>query len=270
MSNILLFNGLAYSLTGIFAGLMAGLLGIGGGIIVVPALLFLFEQNPLITNELAPHLAVGSSLAVMVFSSLAAIWAHHQRANVSWPLFNHVWPGLATGVMLAAAIARILPAYWLKALLGIFLVGAAIRMRSGLPSRTQGSFPAAWINHSFSLFTGFISGLLGIGGGLIIVPYLAYCGVDIKKIAGISALCTLTVGAIGCIAFTIAGYTDTQLPSGACGYVYWPAVLPIAVSSILFAPAGVSLNYRLPVKQLNYIFIFMLIVTAVHLLWDFF
>ncbi|MCE3043495.1 sulfite exporter TauE/SafE family protein [Legionella sp. 16cNR16C] len=269
MTGGLFLNALSYCLTGLFAGLMAGLLGIGGGIIVVPALFFLFEQNPAISNDLAPHLAVGSSLAVMIFSSLAAIRAHHQRANVSWSVFNHIWPGLVSGVILAAVIARILPADWLKAFLGVFLLGAAIRMRTGLPSRPEGSFPAAWINHSFSFFTGLISGLLGIGGGLMIVPYLAYCGVNIKKIAGISALCTLAVGAIGCLAFTISGLTDRELPYGAYGYVYWPAVIPIAISSILFAPVGVSLNYRLPVRRLNIIFIIMLVVTAVNLLWDF-
>lgn len=258
---------LVYSVAGVFAGLISGIMGIGGGIIVVPALLFIFQYNPAFPPELLMHMAAGSSLAIMLFTSQASIRAHHKLASIQWSLFNNLWPGIILGALSGAFLANQLPTHLLKIFFGLFLLFVVYKMLRSINFTKPHSTPARWINALVSYVIGLKSGLLGVGGGTLIIPYLNYCGVAMKTIAPISALCTLTVAIIGTMVFIFTGWSEPGLPAYSTGYIYWPAVLPVALFSSLFAPLGAKLTYVLPVKQLTYGFVTLLFFTALGLLF---
>lgn len=261
----LVLHGSIYAFIGIFAGLMAGTLGIGGGIIVVPGLVLLFQLNQVIPEALLMQVAAGTSLATMIFTSVAALRAHHDMGTILWPVFNKLWPGIVLGVIVGALLAQVIPTHWLKLILAVFLLFVAFKMLMDNHAHRKVRFPPDWINRLISFLIGSKSGLLGIGGGSLIVPYLSYCGVDLRKIPPVSNLCTFIVGVLGALSFMLTGYKEMMAIPYATGYIYWPAVLLIAIPSSLIAPFGAKLNYILPVKQLKYAFIVILLLTALKM-----
>lgn len=262
----LIFHGTIYAMAGAFAGLMSGVLGIGGGIVVVPALLYIFQHNSAIPLESSMHLAAGTSLAVMMFTSQSSIRSHLRLGEVLWPVYNRLWPGVVVGVIVGAILSSWISTDWLKILFGLFLLFVAAKMGFGKNNTAGQTFPRAWINALVSFVIGFKSGLLGVGGGTLIIPYLTYSGVEPRKIAAVSALCTMTVAVLGTLIFILTGLKITGLPEYSTGFVYWPAVVWVAIPSMLFAPVGAKLNYVLPIKQLRYGFIVVLLFTAINLL----
>jgi hypothetical protein len=167
---------------------------------------------------------------------------------------------------LGVLLAYQLPTYWLKVLLAIFLflIAAEMMFNPNLPHRKD--FPPQWVNRLVGMLIGFKSGLLGIGGGALVIPYLSYCGVERRQTAGVSAMCTLTVALIGTLAVIITGSTESDLPAWATGYVYWPAVFWVAIPSMIFAPIGAHLTYKLPVNHLQHAFIVVLLIAAIDLI----
>ncbi|KTC64834.1 permease [Legionella adelaidensis] len=263
----LLEHGSMYALTGAFAGFMAGILGIGGGMIVVPALVYIFHQTHVIPNFAEMHVAAGSSLAIMIFTAQASVRAHQRQGEVLWGIYHQVWPGIIVGTIAGAIVADLLPTHWLKILFGIFLLIIGFKMLVNIHVTHPQRFPGTWINRLISFLIGLKSGLLGIGGGALILPYLTYCGVDPKKIPAVSALCTLTVAMIGTITFAITGSDEMGLPAYCTGYIYWPAVIWVAIPSVLFAPIGAQLTYSLPVKQLKYGFTAILFIAGLDMMF---
>lgn len=261
------FHGAIYAFIGIFAGLMAGILGVGGGIIVVPGLVFVFQQTHLIPESILMHVAAGTSLAVMIFTSQAALIAHYRLGEILWSVFNKLWPGIVLGALAGGVIAEFIPTYWLKTLFAIFLFFVAVKMLADGHVERVEQFPKAWINRLISFLIGFKSGLLGVGGGVLIIPYLTYCGVAVRKIAAVSNLCTFSVGLVGALTFMVTGQSEMAAIPNSTGYVYWPAVLWVAIPSSIIAPLGAKLNYLLPVKQLKYGFIVILLLTAIKMLF---
>lgn len=260
-------NFLLYILTGCFAGLMSGALGVGGGIVVVPALLMIFHHIGLVSDAISMHMAAGTSLAILMFTSQASIRAHRKLDDILWPVYHRLLPGLVLGTFLGALLADRIPSDWLKLFFGVFLL--LIVANTWLDRKvTHGrQFPSRLINHLVSFLMGLLSGLLGIGGGLLIVPYLTHCGVDIRKIVAISVSCTMTVSVIGTVAFILSGYHQPELPAWSSGYVYWPAVLCVGIPGSLAAPFGARLAYIVPVKYLRAVFIILLLVTAIKMLF---
>jgi uncharacterized membrane protein YfcA len=259
-------HGTIYAMTGAFAGLLAGALGIGGGMIVVPALLYIFHNTQIIPAEIEMHVAAGSSLAIMIFTSQASVRAHYQQGEILWPLYHRLWPGIIIGVIAGAIIADVLSTQWLKIIFGIFLLIVGLYMLLNFQITKAQRTPKSWVNAIVSCLIGFKSGLLGIGGGALIIPYLTYCGVEVRKIPSLSSLCTLTVAIVGTIACSITGSNEPGLPQFCTGYVYWPAVIWVAIPSVLFAPVGAHITYALPVQQLKYGFTVILLMTGVDLL----
>lgn len=263
----LLLNGSIYVLIGVFAGLMAGILGIGGGIIVVPGLVFIFQLNHLIPQNIVMHVAAGTSLAVMIFTSIAALQAHYRLGEILWGTFNKLWPGIALGTISGAVLAEFIATEWLKLIFAVFLLSVAVKMLMDFKVTHVERFPNNGINRLVSYVIGLKSGLLGVGGGVLIIPYLTYCGVDTRKIAAVSNLCTLTVAIVGTITFVVTGLSDTAAIHNTLGYIYWPAVILVAIPSAIIAPLGAKLNYMLPVQHLKYGFIVILILTALKMLF---
>lgn len=263
----LLLNGTVFVLIGSFAGLMAGILGIGGGVVVVPGLLFVFQFSHFIPPELSMHVAAGSSLAAMIVTSQASIRAHLKLGHVLWDIFHTLWPGILLGTIIGALIANSVPTHWLKIIFALFIFLVALKMLIdvNLPHATRA--PPLWVNRLVSFVIGLKSGLLGVGGGILIVPYLTYCGIDARKITAVSNLCTFTVGLVGTLVFMMTGRAEMGSIPYSTGFVYWPAVVAVGIPSSLVAPFGARLSYRLPVKQLKYAFILILLITAINLLF---
>lgn len=254
-----------YLLAGSLTGLLSGVLGIGGGIIVVPSLLFIFELNSAIPPELTMHLAAGSSLAVMLFTSFASARAHHQIEPILWSVYHRLWPGVVIGTVIGAWLASKLSTVVLKYIFAVFLMFVAFKMVRSARVERDGRFPSTWMNRLVSFIIGLKSGLLGVGGGVLIIPYLTYCGVDSRRIAPVSSLCTMTVAWIGTAMFMLMNHA-LEGPPYTTGYVYWPAVLGVALSSVLVAPLGAKLSYVLPIGAIRYAFVVVLLLTIAGLL----
>lgn len=255
-----------YAIIGAFAGTMAGALGIGGGVIVVPGLLFIFKHNPAISPLVSMQVAAGTSLAIMVFTSQASLRAHLKLGGVLWSIFMNLWPGLLCGTILGVMLANLVPTYWLTIFFASFLLLVAVKMLLDAQVTRPSRFPSQPIHYCVTFLIGLSSSLLGVGGGLLVVPYLTYCGVDVRKIAAITNVCTLVVALMGSVMFLLTGLSVMAQTRYATGYVYWPAVLGVAIPSMLFAPIGARLSYVVSPKLLRYGFIVLLFVTAIHLL----
>lgn len=255
-----------YLLVGVAAGFLSGLFGIGGGIIVVPALLYIFKNNQSIPADQLMRFAVGTSLAIMLFTSFVSLHSHRKLHDVLWSVYQRLWFPIAVGVTAGSIAADFIPMYWLTMTFGLFLLFISWKMLSGMGLSGPNHFPSPWINGLVNFIIGLLSGLLGIGGGTLIIPYLTYCGVDPRRITAVTALCSLTIAWIGTLIFIIMGSYESHQTPMTLGYIYWPATLWVSIPSMLFTPIGARLTYALPVKQFRYAFIILLVITAVDLL----
>lgn len=264
--NELVTNGTIYALTGAFAGLASGLFGIGGGIVVVPVLAYIFQQNALVPENMVMQMAAATSLAVMIFTSQSTIRAYMKRGAILWPRFNTMVAGIVLGTILGVILANYVPTKLLRVIFGVFLFMVAVEMIINIKVVRKRKRPARWLHSSVSSLIGFKSGLLGVGGGAVVIPYLSWCGVNARKVAAIAALCTMTVSLIGTATFILTSYKVPDLPPYSLGYVYWPSVLLVAIPSVLFAPVGARISHDLPLKKLKIAFSIVLVFTAIDLI----
>lgn len=261
-------HGVIYAFTGAFAGLMSGILGIGGGVIIVPALAYIFKHKPDFPSELSMHFAAGTSLAIMIVSSQLSLRAHHKKMTILWPVYRRLWPGIMIGTVIGALLADLLPSQILKLLFGLFLLLLCMKMYFDRKVAHVAHTPSPMLNFTVTALSGLASGLLGIGGGVLVIPYLTYCGIQIRQVAALSALCTMTVALVGAAAYIFTGMSESALPRGATGYIFWPAVFWVALPTAFFAPIGVNMTYKLPEKQLRTGFIVFLLIVALDMLLD--
>lgn len=259
-------HGTAFALIGAFTGFMSGILGIGGGMIVVPALAYMFHYSDKIPPDYQMHVAAGCSLAIMIFTAMSTIRAHQKKGELLWSLYHLLWPGIILGTIIGALLADLLPTEVLKIIFGGFLIIISIKMLSDVHVEHLERMPGKKVTAAISSFIGMLSGMLGVGGGTLIIPFLNMCGVETRKIPGISALCTLTVAMVGSVLFMITGANASGMPSFSTGYIYWPAVLWVAIPSVLFAPVGAHMTYAVPVKQLKYGMVAILMIAGIDML----
>lgn len=256
-----------YLLVGVAAGILAGLLGVGGGIIVVPALTLLFS-NGLFSSDLVMHMAVGTSLAIMIFTAISSGYAYHRRGLVIWPLFLKFTPGLLLGTITGAIIAKHLSGRDLTIAFALFLIIIAIRMFFSKTVKAESQLPNLFILTAVSFCVGILSGFFGVGGGIVMVPFFSYCNVPIHKATGTSSACGFPLAIVGTLLLIITGWTmviANHPPVGTTGFVYWPAAILIAITSILFAPVGTRLAVWLPGLLLKRVFAIVLVLTAIEL-----
>lgn len=256
----------AFLLSGAFAGMMSGLLGIGGGIVVVPALFWIFERSALVPADILMHMSAGTSLTAMLFTALSSVFAHARRGNIRMDIYRRLAPGIAIGTVCGAIFADTLPTRGLEILFGLFLLFIAAHMLWHVRTEHAPHTPSRLQNLCVSLLIGLKSGLLGIGGGALIVPYLSWCGVSMRALVPVSALCTFTVAMIGSLSFMLTGRLEPLIPPLATGYVYWPAVFSVGFASALFAPLGAHWAWRVPERPLRVGFVVLLILTALGML----
>ncbi len=256
---------LAFATVGTVAGLLAGLLGIGGGAVIVPALILLFGQLGF-NDAWIPHQAVATSLTTVIASGAASAWSHHRRGAVRWELFVRLVPWLLIGAWFGAFVAGWLPALWLKRLFAVFLLYNALRMLFSSAAKSARPLPSTRIIGAFATAFGALSALLGIGGGILIVPFLTRHGITMQRAVATSSACGVPLALAGSIGFMVAGWGRSGLPAHSIGFVYWPAALAIMAASMPMATLGAQLAHRLPTRMLKRIFGLLLFVVGLRLL----
>lgn len=264
MSLLLLY--LAYVVIGSIAGILGGLLGIGGGIITVPCFLYLFHLLGYPQGDIM-HMAVATSLAAMVFSTSAATWAHNRKKNVLWGVFFKMVPGLSIGSVLGAIIAIWLSGVLLEVFFGIFLCLLACRFYSQKPvEHEHHKLPSITILSFFAACIGALSNLLGIGGGSLTVPLLSTYKVSDKKAIGTAAATTLFTTLLGTAAYLLLSWHLTPIP-GNMGLINTLAFLIVGLTAFVVAPLGVKLTHQLPSLKIRKIFAIVLALTGVSLIF---
>lgn len=256
-----------YIAVGIISGFLSGLLGIGGGTITVPALLFIFNSYQDVPSSLSMVIAAGTSLAIMAFTSHSAIRAHARASEIQWPLFFDLLPGLFLGTIAGVFSAHLLASHYLKIFLGVFLILMGLKILLTRSQQPISKRPNKILNFFLSFFIGFIPGLLGIGAGLLIITYLTYCGIEIHRIVAISAISTFLVALIGTFFFMLLGFGTPGLPLYSTGYVYWPAVILISIPSVASAGYGARLSYRIQPGPLRMVFAMVLLLVGFNLVY---
>lgn len=262
---LLLQGPLGYLLLGVAAGVAAGLLGVGGGLIIVPVLIWIFRGKGF-DDALVVHLAVGTSLATIVATSISSIIAHHRRGAVRWRLVAQLSPGLLIGAWLGAVIAGMLPTIALQRIYACFVIFVGIRMLLKAHAEGRWELPG-WPGMGMAGgLIGAVSAIVGIGGGTMTVPFLNGCRLDMRQAVATSSACGLPIALAGALGFVIFGWDLNNLPSASLGYVYWPAALGILITSILFAPLGARLAHQVPVVGLKRAFALLLLVVGAKML----
>ncbi len=256
---------IAYLLLGGVAGVLAGLLGVGGGLIIVPGLLWVFRGDGF-DEAVVAHLAVGTSLATIVATSLSSVRAHHGRGAVLWPVVGRLAAGIVGGALLGAAIADRLATDWLQGVVGVFALTVAVQMLTGARAEAHRGLPGAWGMAGAGTVIGAVSGVVGIGGGSLTVPFLTWCSVDIRRAVATSAACGFPIAVAGAVGFAVTGWGLPALPRGSTGFVYWPAFAGVALASVLTAPLGARLAHTLPVGTLKRVFAAVLALVGLKLL----
>lgn len=257
---------------GVIAGLLAGVLGLGGGLIIVPPLIYLFHGMG-IDESLVTQMAVGTSLCTIIVTSTNSVRTHHRAGFVRWPLTWRLGVGIVVGALLGAVIADRLPGQSLARLFGLFAVLMAVQMMFGGRRRAANLTEAERLPGNAGLalaggVIGTISSLFGIGGGSLTVPFLSWCRLPMQNAVAISAACGLPIAVAGSVGFVVTGWGLAGLPAGALGYVYLPAALAIVITSFPMARVGAGLSHRLPSATLKRIFSLVLVVIGLELIFN--
>lgn len=250
-----------FLLIGLLAGYLAGFLGIGGGFVVVPALTWLLLKDPAMA-PFAIHMAVATSLATMLLTSLSSIAAHHRKKAIRWQLVRDLAPGLIVGAVLGAFLADYLEAEILVRIVGVFAVLAGLQLVLARKPRGEKPLPGQPGVSLAGMVIGGVSSLIGIGGGALTGPWQMWHGIRAQNAVATSAACGYPIAAAGTFAFIFLG-AGAELPEGALGYIHLPAFAGIAVASAVAAPLGAATVHRLPPALVKRLFgIFLLLVGA--------
>lgn len=256
---------LLYLVLGAFAGVMAGLLGVGGGLIIVPALVWIFRGQGM-NDAIIMHLAIGTSLATIVVTSISSVRAHHRRGAVLWPVFWQLTPGIVVGAWLGAAVADALSSLALQKVFALFVLAMSAQMGFGAKPAPHRNLPETIGMIAVGGIIGTVSAIVGIGGGSLTVPFLTWCNVSIRQAVATSAACGLPIALAGSIGFVITGLNTANLPAWSLGYVYGPALVGIALVSMLSAPLGARLAHTLPTEMLKKVFAVFLALIGIKML----
>ncbi len=249
---------ITYLLVGSFAGFQAGLLGVGGGLIIVPVLIFSFALHN-IEGDIATHMAVATSLATIAVTSISSVHAHNKLGNVNWSIFKILTPGILLGVWFGVNTALSLSAATLQICLGVFAITVATKMAFGFDSSSNKGLPGPAGMVGAGVVIGWVSAIFGIGGGNVNIPFMRWRGIDMKIAVATSAACGLPIALMGALTNAMKGLQHENLPEYSLGYVYLPAFIGIIATSAIFAKFGAKTASKLSPSILQSIFIFLLV-----------
>jgi uncharacterized membrane protein YfcA len=252
-------------MVGAIAGLMAGLLGIGGGLIIVPAMIYMFQHLLGMSIENAMPIAVATSLSTVIFTGLSSARTHYTLGNLDRDIFKYSAVGIAIGAVLGAQFASSISGVVLQRIFAGLVILIALQMVFNR-HRTSQYATRPSILAAIGLSSGFVSALMGIGGGALIVPALIWFRVNIKTAIGCASGCGVMIAIFGTASFVYAGWNRPYLPDYSLGYVYLPAALGIVITSVLTAPIGAKLTNKLDTAKLKRIFAVFLVLVSIRMM----
>ena len=255
------------ALLGLGAGFLAGLLGIGGGMVMVPFLTYFLGAQQ-VAPDLAVKMAIATSMATIVFTSISSVRAHHRRGAVRWDIVARLAPGIVLGAMVASlGVFAWLKGSHLAVFFGLFVGFSAVQMFLDKKPAPTRQMPGTAGQLGVGGGIGFLSGLVGAGGGFVSVPFMTWCNVPIHNAVATSAALGFPIALANVAGYVLSGQGIGQLPSGSLGYVWLPALGVIALCSVSTAPLGARAAHQLPVRQLKRAFASVLCLLAGYMLW---
>lgn len=255
----------AYLLLGAAVGFLGGLFGLGGGTVLVPVLLLLFDAQHF-PAEYALHLALGTAMANIIFTALASMHKHHQLGAVNWRVVRRITPGILIGTALGAAFASAISPRLLGGIFAFFVLVASAQILFDVRPRASRQLPGTAGLTLTGIFTGWLSTLVSIGGGTIVVPFLMWCNVPLRHAIGTSAAIGFPIAVGGSLGYIVAGLSVQNLPAPHLGFVFLPALLGTALASVVTAPMGAKAAHHMPVARLRKLFAVLLLALAAKLL----
>jgi len=254
---------LELALLGLGTGFLAGLLGLGGGMLMVPILTIILTARAY-PPQYVIKMAVATSLATICFTSLASVRAHHRRGAVRWDVVRSLAPGILLGAFLGSQVASAMPAHILGYCFAVFVVFTATQLfinRKPKPSRV---LPGRAGLFGVGNLIGVLSSLVGAGGAFISVPFMTWCNIAIHNAVATSAALGFPIAFAGTIGYLVAGWSLPQMPAGALGYLYWPGFLVLSAASMLTAPVGARVAHSMEVAPLKRVSAFVLYALAAY------
>ena len=254
-----------YLILGTFSGILAGLFGIGGGIVVIPALFYIFSSMG-IAETILSHMVLGTSLGVIIFSSIASTLSHHNKNGVKWKLIKVLAPTICVGSALGGITAGALSSLTLQVLIALFLITSSLQMIFEFPPPKKNPKTNILGPIVVGGGIGWLSGIFGIGGGIFSVSYFYHRGLLMKEAIGSSAACGIPIAIAGTIAYMLVGSGEKNLPDLAFGFVYLPAACLVGLASAFSAPYGVKIAHRMKPRKLRIAFSFIVMIMGLNLL----
>jgi uncharacterized protein len=252
---------------GLCTGFLAGLLGIGGGMLMVPFITIILSGRG-VTPDLAVKMAIATSMATIIFTSISSVRAHHKRGSVRWDIVKRLAPGIVLGSALASmGVFALLKGTWLALFFAAFVSFSATQMLLDKKPKPTRTLPGTAGQLGAGGVIGFLSGLVGAGGGFVSVPFMTWCNVVIHNAVATSAALGFPIALANALGYVVAGQGVTGLPTGSVGYIFVPALVVIATASVVMAPVGVRAAHALPVKTLKRVFASILYVLAAYMLY---
>lgn len=260
---------LLYLLGGAIAGLLSGLFGVGGGLIIVPILAFIFGLLHF-PDAHVMHMALGTSLATIILTSISSARAHHRKHNVDWGIVRTITPGIVIGTLFGSLVAAGIHSDWLQAIFAFFVLAVATQLILDLKPDPHCQLPGKGGTSLMGGVIGIVSSLVGIGGGTLSVPFLVYCNTAIHRAIGTSAAIGLPIAVSGAIAYLVTGWSVTEMPRYSLGFIYLPAFAGIAIASVFTAPVGAAIAQRFSARRLKRLFALLLYSIGIKMFWGLF
>ena len=255
------------ALLGICTGFLAGLLGIGGGMIMVPFITLIMGHRG-VAPDLSVKIAIATSMATIIFTSISSVQAHHKRGAVRWDLVKGLAPGIVAGSMLGSlGVFALLKGSSLAIVFGLFVGFSATQMFLDKKPKPTRQMPGAAGQFAAGSGIGFLSGLVGAGGGFISVPFMTWCNVAIHNAVATSAALGFPIAVANVLGYIVSGQHVQNLPAGSFGYIWLPALVVIAVCSVFTAPLGAKAAHNLPVARLKRVFASILYLLGAYMLY---
>jgi len=256
---------ITYVVVGIIAGILAGLLGVGGGLVIVPMLVYCFTAQDFSYDQIM-HLALGTSMASIMFTSISSFMAHNRRGAVRWDIFRRIALGILLGTFLGSCVAARMSTAFLSVFFVIFLYYVAFQMALDRKPSASRELPGDVGMFGVGNIIGAVSSFVGIGGGSLSVPFMIWCNIPPHHAIGTSAAIGFPIAVAGTVGYIYSGLHQLNLPDYSLGYVYLPAFTGIVFSSVMTAPLGARLAHRLPVRRLKQVFAVLLAVMGTRVL----
>ncbi len=256
-----------YMCVGAIAGLLAGLLGVGGGLVIVPMITYAMVLQG-ISTPYSHHIALGTSLASIIFTSVSSFMAHNRNKAVQWHIVRQVTVGILVGTFVGSKVATLMPIVWLKGFFIIFLYYVATQMVLNIKPNGARTIPGILGNSLAGSVIGFVSSLVGIGGGTLSVPYMTWCNVPMRNAIGTSAAIGFPIAIAGTAGYVFNGLGKEALPAYTLGFIYLPALAGITIASVCTAPFGAKLAHTLPIPKLKRYFALLLYAVATQMLYS--